>query len=146
MEYSHYCMHGHDWVECICYEPDDEEEPCNYHYEEFIHYPTCSCVGVYCEDTGETIRVQCALCCEGAYVTHTIGGYLNSINGAITLEDKIWHLGALLRYIYTVKNFLAQHLSFTYSLYKKCQELENNSKCTLLLMDIRAVKCLIEQL
>ena len=147
MEYVRYCMRGHEWMDCTCYEPssehDDESECC---YMEVIHYPTCSCIGVYCEDTEETIRIQCALCREGSYVTQIIGGYLNSIDGAASIEDKIGQLGALFRYIYTVEDFLIQHLSFTYCLYEKCKELEADPKCASILTDIRAVKRLIERL
>ncbi len=158
MEYGRYCMRGHEWVDCTCYVPDneydDDGEPVveyeplthNYKFTEVVHYSSCSCVGVYCEDTGETIRVQCAMCREGAYVTHMIGGYLNSIGQAETVEDKVRQLGSLFRYIYTVEDFLVQHLSFTYSLYEKCQELEDNPKCEPILKDIRAVKRLIERL
>ena len=152
MEYGRYCMRGHEWMDCSCYKPDndydDDGEPLthNYKYVEVVHHPTCSCIGVYCEDTGETIRVQCGLCREGAYVTHIIGGYLISINEANAVEEKVEQLGGLFRYIYTVEDFLAQHLSFTYCLYEKCQELEDNPKCAAILRDIRAVKRLIERL
>lgn len=153
-EYSRYCLHGHQWVECTCYEPDDTEYDEDgeslttyiYQTDREIFQPTCSCINSYCENTGETIRVQCASCCDGAFVTYMIGGHLNSIDSTNDVNEKVQHLGALFRYIYTVESFLLQHLSFTYSLYEKCKELEVDPKCAPILRDIRAVKLLIESL
>jgi hypothetical protein len=142
MEYRRYCMHGHEWMDCTCYEPDCEEDRIVTMQPSY----SCSCVGVYDAETEETIRVQCESCREGAYITHILSNCLNSINVTNDIEEKISLIGYFFRYVYTVDDFLSHNMTFAYSLYEKCQELEDNPKCESILMYIRIVKRLIERL